>query len=153
MDTIFDRTGDLPPAASASKSSPSTTIATGHTSICGCNAKITPAPSRCWTCSNGMAAGGIPAAWESPTSTSSANVHADQFSMFRTFGNVKERKFSEIWQDLSDPIMAGLKNRLPLLKGRCAGCRFKEICGGALRAGPKFDRQPLGIRSGVLSDG
>jgi radical SAM protein with 4Fe4S-binding SPASM domain len=62
------------------------------------------------------------------------NVHADQFSMFRTFGNVKTRKFSEIWQDLSDPIMAGLKDRLPLLKGRCATCRFNDHCGGALRA-------------------
>jgi radical SAM protein with 4Fe4S-binding SPASM domain len=54
--------------------------------------------------------------------------------MFRTFGNVKTRKFSEIWQDLSDPIMAGLKDRLPLLKGRCATCRFNDHCGGALRA-------------------
>jgi Fe-coproporphyrin III synthase len=62
------------------------------------------------------------------------NVHADQFSMFRSFGNIKQRKFSEIWQDTSDPIMAGLKNKLPLLKGRCATCRFKAICGGALRA-------------------
>jgi radical SAM protein with 4Fe4S-binding SPASM domain len=62
------------------------------------------------------------------------NVHADQFSMYRTFGNVKERKFSEIWQDLSDPIMAGLKDRLPLLKGRCRDCRFKQACGGSLRA-------------------
>ena len=61
-------------------------------------------------------------------------VHADQFSMYRSFGNVKQRRFSEIWQDLSDPIMAGLKNRLPLLKGRCHDCRFKEICGGGLRA-------------------
>ena len=62
------------------------------------------------------------------------NVHADQFSMFRSFGNVKNRKFSEIWQDTSDPIMAGLKDRLGLLKGRCATCRFKNVCGGALRA-------------------
>jgi radical SAM protein with 4Fe4S-binding SPASM domain len=62
------------------------------------------------------------------------NVHADQFSMFRSFGNVKNRKFSEIWQDTSDPIMAGLKDRLDLLKGRCATCRFKSICGGSLRA-------------------
>jgi radical SAM protein with 4Fe4S-binding SPASM domain len=62
------------------------------------------------------------------------NVHADQFSMFRTFGNVKKRKFSEIWQDTSDPVMAGLKDRLPLLEGRCATCRFKEVCGGSLRA-------------------
>ena len=62
------------------------------------------------------------------------NVHADQFSMYRSFGNVKQRKFSEIWQDTSDPIMAGLKDRLPLLKGRCATCRFRTCCGGGLRA-------------------
>jgi radical SAM protein with 4Fe4S-binding SPASM domain len=61
------------------------------------------------------------------------NVHADQFSMYRSFGNVKERKFSEIWQDLSNPILAGLKDRLPLLEGRCAACKFKEFCAGGLR--------------------
>ncbi|MCL2648027.1 MAG: radical SAM protein [Phycisphaerales bacterium] len=64
----------------------------------------------------------------------SGNVHADQFSMSRTFGNVRQRKFSEIWQDTSDPIMAGLKDRLDLLEGRCGACRFKAICGGGLRA-------------------
>ncbi|MCC7146485.1 MAG: radical SAM protein [Phycisphaeraceae bacterium] len=62
------------------------------------------------------------------------HVHADQFSMFRSFGSIKERKFSEIWQDTSDPIMAGLKDRLTLLQGRCGTCRFKAVCGGALRA-------------------
>lgn len=62
------------------------------------------------------------------------NVHADQFSMYRSFGNVKTRKFSEIWQDVSNPVMAGLKDRLHLLEGRCATCRFKQICGGSLRA-------------------
>ena len=62
------------------------------------------------------------------------NVHSDQFSMYRSFGNVADRPFSEIWQDTSDPIMAGLKNRLPLLTGRCGTCRFREVCGGALRA-------------------
>ena len=62
------------------------------------------------------------------------NVHADQFSMYRSFGNVKQRKFSEIWQDTTNEIMAGLKNRLPLLKGRCAACKFKEACAGGLRA-------------------
>ena len=64
----------------------------------------------------------------------SGNVHADQFSMFRSFGNVRQRKFSEIWQDVSDPIMAGLKDRLDLLNGRCGTCRFKSVCGGSLRA-------------------
>jgi radical SAM protein with 4Fe4S-binding SPASM domain len=61
-------------------------------------------------------------------------VHADQFSMHRSFGNVTRRPFSKIWMDTDDPIMAGLKDRLPLLKGRCSRCRFKAICGGGLRA-------------------
>ena len=62
------------------------------------------------------------------------NVHSDQFSMYRTFGNVLDRPFSEIWQDTADPIMAGLKERLDLLEGRCADCQFLSMCGGGLRA-------------------
>jgi Fe-coproporphyrin III synthase len=60
-------------------------------------------------------------------------VHADQFWMHYSFGNVRRRPFSQIWTDTSDPLMAGLKNRKPLLKGRCAGCRWLDACGGALR--------------------
>jgi radical SAM protein with 4Fe4S-binding SPASM domain len=61
------------------------------------------------------------------------NVHPDQFWQDKNLGNVRERKFSEIWQDTSDPLMAGLKDRLPLLKGKCATCRFRKMCGGSLR--------------------
>lgn len=61
------------------------------------------------------------------------NVHADQFWASHTFGNVRQRPFSRIWTDLSDPLMAGLKNRLPLLKGRCATCRWIQLCGGSFR--------------------
>ena len=79
-------------------------------------------------------------------------VHADQFSMFRSFGNVRNRKFSEIWQDTSDPVMAGLKDRLPRLEGRCGGCRFKEICGGGLRARAEIATgRPWAADSGLLS--
>lgn len=61
------------------------------------------------------------------------NVHPDQFWQGHTFGNVRERKFSEIWTDTSDPLMAGLKDRLPLLKGKCHNCRFLKMCGGSFR--------------------
>lgn len=61
------------------------------------------------------------------------NVHPDQFWQSATLGNVRQRPFSEIWSDNSIPLLAGLRNRLPLLKGRCATCRFKEICGGSFR--------------------
>ena len=50
-----------------------------------------------------------------------------------TFGNVKERSFGEIWTDTSDPLMAGLKNRKPLLKGKCAKCKWIDACGGSFR--------------------
>jgi putative heme d1 biosynthesis radical SAM protein NirJ1 len=61
------------------------------------------------------------------------NVHPDQFTQHHTFGNVRERSFGDIWQDTSQPIMAGLKDRKPLLKGRCAGCRFLSVCNGNFR--------------------
>lgn len=61
------------------------------------------------------------------------DVHPDQFTMNHTLGNVRERKFGEIWEDLSHPIMAGMKNRKPLLTGRCAECRWLGICNGNFR--------------------
>jgi len=61
------------------------------------------------------------------------NVHADQFWMHYSFGNVRERSFGDIWMDTSDALMAGLKDRLPLLKGRCGRCKWQDACGGALR--------------------
>ena len=63
------------------------------------------------------------------------NVHADQFWMHYSFGNVKRRPFSQIWTDLSDPLMAGLKNRRAKIKGRCAPdiCKWFDACGGAMR--------------------
>ena len=63
------------------------------------------------------------------------NVHADQFWMHHAFGNVRQRPFSRIWTDTSDPLMAGLKNRRAKLKGRCAPdiCKWFDACGGAMR--------------------
>ena len=60
-------------------------------------------------------------------------VHADQFWRHYSFGNIRERSFSQIWTDLSNPLMSRLKNKIPHLKGRCAACQWKEICGGNFR--------------------
>jgi Fe-coproporphyrin III synthase len=61
------------------------------------------------------------------------SVHADQFWRHYTFGNVRERPFSRIWTDASDPVMAFLKDRKKLLKGRCANCRWLDVCNGNFR--------------------
>jgi pseudo-rSAM protein/SPASM domain protein len=62
-------------------------------------------------------------------------VHANQFWQEYSFGNVRESSFGEIWDDTSDPIMNGLKNKSAYVKGRCAAssCRFFEICKGGSR--------------------
>lgn len=62
------------------------------------------------------------------------NVHPDQFWQTETFGNVRKRPFSEIWTDETNLLLKGLRNRLPLLKGRCADCQWKSMCGGSFRA-------------------
>ena len=61
------------------------------------------------------------------------DIHADQFWRHHTFGNVRERKFSEVWLDLSDTLMNRLRNRKPYIKGRCAHCRWFDICNGNFR--------------------
>ncbi|HEY4775364.1 MAG TPA: heme d1 biosynthesis radical SAM protein NirJ [Xanthobacteraceae bacterium] len=61
------------------------------------------------------------------------NVHPDTMWWHYSLGNVKERPFSQIWTDLSDPIMAGLKRRPRAIGGRCASCAFFDVCGGNTR--------------------
>ena len=61
------------------------------------------------------------------------NVHPDQFWQSYSPGNVLQRKFGEIWMDMSQPVMKGLKNRKHLLKGRCAHCAHLDLCNGNLR--------------------
>ena len=61
------------------------------------------------------------------------SVHADQFWRHYSFGNVKERPFSAIWTDLSNPLMAKLKDKKNYVKGRCSRCKFLEVCGGNFR--------------------
>lgn len=60
-------------------------------------------------------------------------VHADQFWRHYSFGNVLDRPFSEIWSDLSNPLMAGLKEKKRHVTGRCAQCRWLDVCAGNFR--------------------
>ena len=61
------------------------------------------------------------------------NVHPDQFWWHYSLGNVRQRKFGDIWTDTSEPLLRGLKNRKSLLKGRCAQCQYLDLCNGSLR--------------------
>ncbi len=60
-------------------------------------------------------------------------VHPDQFWRHQSLGNIRDRKFSEIWKDDTDPLLKALRQRKTQLKGRCAACRFLDICNGNFR--------------------
>lgn len=60
-------------------------------------------------------------------------VYADQFWRHYSFGNALRRPFSEIWQDTTDPLMGKLKDKKRHVTGRCADCRWLDICGGNFR--------------------
>jgi 12,18-didecarboxysiroheme deacetylase len=62
------------------------------------------------------------------------SVHADQFWRNHTFGNVLEKPFSEIWDDPNIELLAKLKDKKAYVKGRCASCRFLNVCAGNFRA-------------------
>ena len=61
------------------------------------------------------------------------NVHPDTMWWDYTIGNVKQRPFSDIWMDTSDPLMAGLKQKSRPIEGRCKDCQYRYICGGNTR--------------------
>ena len=65
-------------------------------------------------------------------------VYADQFWRHFSFGNVRQRPFSEIWTDISrttpeSELMYRLKNKRPFVTGRCAECKWLNICNGNFR--------------------
>jgi len=62
-------------------------------------------------------------------------VFPDQFWRTKPVGNVMEKPFSEIWGNPPpDSLLAKLRRRKELVTGRCASCRFLDICGGNFRA-------------------
>jgi len=63
------------------------------------------------------------------------NVYPCQFARSPAFlvGNVRERPFSERWDDASNPVLARFRERPVPLNGRCGKCRHREICGGGCR--------------------
>ncbi|UOB03812.1 heme d1 biosynthesis radical SAM protein NirJ [[Acidovorax] ebreus] len=61
------------------------------------------------------------------------HVHPDTMWWHHDLGSVRERPFSQIWNDTSDPLMAGLKQHPRPVQGRCAGCQYLSICNGNTR--------------------
>ncbi len=64
--------------------------------------------------------------------SNTGEVHPDQFSWQTRLGNIRERPFSSLWTDATGTL-AALRDRRSRLTGRCATCRYLDVCGGNLR--------------------
>ncbi len=69
------------------------------------------------------------------------NVHPNQFWFDYTAGNIRQKRFSEIWLNPDDELLKKLREKQKYISGkRCGRCSFKTICGGfRLRAFRKGD--------------
>ncbi len=61
------------------------------------------------------------------------DVHPDTMWWHYKLGNVRQRPFSQIWSDTSDPLMAGLKAKPRAIEGRCGQCAYFAVCNGNTR--------------------
>ncbi len=63
------------------------------------------------------------------------DVYPCQFAQLEEFkiGNIRERNFSELWNDSENPVLAVFREKTKLLKGKCGSCVYKELCGGGCR--------------------
>ncbi|MBC2710736.1 MAG: 12,18-didecarboxysiroheme deacetylase [Desulfosarcina sp.] len=60
-------------------------------------------------------------------------VYADQFWRHHSFGNVRQRPFSEIWTQPEDDLLLKLKEKKRHVKGKCSTCAWLDVCGGNFR--------------------
>ncbi len=61
-------------------------------------------------------------------------VHPDQFWREKSLGNIKDKPFSKIWTNVDNNFLMKLKEKKKHVKGRCADCKWLDICGGNFRA-------------------
>jgi len=66
---------------------------------------------------------------------SHGNVYPCQFARTGEFlvGNIRDRPFSRIWADTANPVLARFREKQARFGGRCAGCTYRDLCGGGCR--------------------
>lgn len=67
--------------------------------------------------------------------TQNGDVYPCQFAQTPAcyIGSIRTRKFSDLWNDQENPVLARFRRKKDLLKGRCASCSYLDLCGGGCR--------------------
>ena len=60
-------------------------------------------------------------------------VYADQFWRNYPLGNVMKKRFADIWDNSSDPVLHALRNKSNYRDSRCTKCKWFNLCKGNFR--------------------
>jgi len=61
------------------------------------------------------------------------SVHPDQFWRNYSLGNIRDKPFSQIWENSAEPVLHKLRNKTRFGDKRCLKCRWFELCKGNFR--------------------
>jgi len=63
------------------------------------------------------------------------NVYPCQFARSPEFliGNIRDRPFSELWSDSTNPVLSRFREKQARFGGRCGICTYRDLCGGGCR--------------------
>lgn len=61
------------------------------------------------------------------------DVHPDTYWWHHQVGNIRQRRFADLWLNDPDPLLVHLRQHPRAVKGRCAQCQWLDICNGNTR--------------------
>jgi len=63
------------------------------------------------------------------------NVYPCQFARSPVFlvGNIRDRPFSELWNDDTNPVLSRFRKKSGEIQGKCRSCAYLSPCGGGCR--------------------
>lgn len=62
------------------------------------------------------------------------DILPDQFWRDKVLGNIRQQPFDKVWANTDNRFLHDLRRREELVTGRCARCRFLDLCRGGFRA-------------------
>ncbi len=72
------------------------------------------------------------------------DVHLCPYWQSRTIGNIRDKKFSDIWFDEEIEILAKMRDKTRYLNGKCGRCKLSHLCMGCRVRAEVACGDPLG---------
>lgn|GEM_PF-1549759 len=81
------------------------------------------------------------------------NIYVCQFAQLPELrvGNIRQRNFSDLWNDNANPILSLFRNKTKNLMGKCGKCPYKQLCGGGCRIRAYFHYNNLWLDDPLCS--